>query len=534
MNKIISIIGIFVILGFSVSCYKDLSTSARGEYPEIDLNVSDDSESIYVGYGDYLKLESNAKQLGVPDEDLEYSWKIGYFINSQYESLEEISKEHSINIQIVNTPSNDPYYVSLTVTNKNDGYNRSKCWKLYVSSTLGDGLLVAHTKDGGSTSILSLVTAKPLSFGYSSDDYRVVNDVYGLANDGKAIKGRVHSLLSRMCTYIERPNPKSFSDYRVMVATDDTLRMLNPLQYKAEEFNEALFSGKMKFNNFKADTVFNLATCASCALMDGYLYACAEVMGYQYTPVSVSINPSDRIFTTRNTSAVPASQGYLAVFNPTDGCFYGAHGVFITQSSVSVIDPPVSPSPSDMLGKIPVAAGVLDTNCNAFVVKDKSDKYYLVRLYLNNSVAASVIELSLPDVDNAKGWAFCDNANVFYYYTSDAIYSTLVSGSAATTRKLSFKPENPSEKITMLKQYTQAWWGAGQSNTDDPNGLYYYAFPLETNRLQMIIVTFDESSKEGKFYLKPFNVSTGMFSTFKDNGVYGGFGEITAVCSTLK
>ena len=49
----------------------------------------------------------------------------------------------------------------------------------------------------------------------------------------------------------------------------------------------------------------------------------------------------------------------------------------------------------------------------------------------------------------------------------------------------------------------------------------------------MIITTYNDKTGEGKVYLRPFNVSTGLF-TAKDNGTYGGFGEITALCPTLR
>ena len=49
----------------------------------------------------------------------------------------------------------------------------------------------------------------------------------------------------------------------------------------------------------------------------------------------------------------------------------------------------------------------------------------------------------------------------------------------------------------------------------------------------MIITTYDETTGEGKIYLRPFNVSTGLF-TMQSNGTYGGFNEITAITPTLR
>ena len=51
--------------------------------------------------------------------------------------------------------------------------------------------------------------------------------------------------------------------------------------------------------------------------------------------------------------------------------------------------------------------------------------------------------------------------------------------------------------------------------------------------MQIVIFTYNEKTGEGKIYLRPFNVSTGLF-TYKDNGVYGGFGRITAAATTFR
>ena len=527
------ILSLFVSSLLLASCYQDLSTPARGEYAPIVLELSDDSDALTIGYGQTLELSASASQQGFSEDELSYSWKMGVFVNSKYQDMQEISDTKELSTLIVNTPSNDPYCLALTVSNVHDGYSVSKVWKLYVTSTLGDGLLVAHSRDGGESSILSLVSATPLTYGYTDEEPRVVDDVFGLANGGKVIKGRVSNLLSRMTTYMDVPNPKSFSNYRVMVATEDTLRMLDPLQYKEQECNEALFQGSIKFQNFRADSLYNVATCSSCAMVEGYMYACMEILDHCYTAVSCPFSPAN-VFTKANTSVVPASQGFICLFNPNDKAIYSVHGVFIAQSAMAKVEYPKAPSDEFLADKEAVAAGCLEENRNVFILKDAEQKYWLVKLGINDNLNAEIVELDLPEVDKALGFTFCDNSKVFYYYTPDAIYTTVVNGSAVSARKLSFKPENAAEKITMVKHYTQAWWGAGQSTVGDPSELYYYAFPISTNRMQIIVVTYNESTGEGKFYLKPYNVSTGMFSAFKDNGVYGGFGEISAVCSTLK
>ena len=47
------------------------------------------------------------------------------------------------------------------------------------------------------------------------------------------------------------------------------------------------------------------------------------------------------------------------------------------------------------------------------------------------------------------------------------------------------------------------------------------------------VASYDETTGEGKIYLRPFNLSTGLF-TMQNNGVYDGFNEITALTTTLR
>ena len=48
----------------------------------------------------------------------------------------------------------------------------------------------------------------------------------------------------------------------------------------------------------------------------------------------------------------------------------------------------------------------------------------------------------------------------------------------------------------------------------------------------MIYYYIVEKNIEGKIYMRPFNLSTGMFN-YKDNGTLEGFGEISEVAPTF-
>ena len=146
-----------------------------------------------------------------------------------------------------------------------------------------------------------------------------------------------------------------------------------------------------------------------------------------------------------------------------------------------------------------------------------------VRLLKAKEMLAVAMEVGGAD----PAFALCDNPDMAFMATDSKVASVTVIGGSPVYREINWKPDNKNEVITGIKFYTQGWYGT--------HGFDYntYTFPLATNRMQIMIFTYNETTGEGKIYLRPFNVSTGLF-TFKDNGVYGGFGRITAVASTFR
>ena len=163
-----------------------------------------------------------------------------------------------------------------------------------------------------------------------------------------------------------------------------------------------------------------------------------------------------------------------------------------------------------------------------YVVKANTGSYSLSTFdFEENPTVYSEYSLSGTDIENAISFAFCDNANLFYYATPDHIYANVVTGDRITTRQVSWSPDSADEKITKIIHYQQAWYGTQLLDTPSE-----YDFVLPTHQLQMLIVTYNESTGEGKIYLKPFNVNTGLFSMTDEGEVFDGFGEITAIAST--
>ena len=151
--KKIDIAIIIVLLSVFTSCYKDLSTEADKVIPKIEIGNKD--TVLNVSYNDVLRVDPKVSQENRSSEDFSYFWEMS--LNTSATTVIELGDSPILEYQVTNLPADSPYYLFLTVTDKQTGLGTMKQWKVYVSSLLGEGLVVAHTRDGGKTSDLDFV-----------------------------------------------------------------------------------------------------------------------------------------------------------------------------------------------------------------------------------------------------------------------------------------------------------------------------------------------------------------------------------------
>ena len=136
------------------SCYKDLSTEASLEIPEISIEGIDNS--LTIAFGQTISFTPTVTQEGRTEDDFEYLWEMDITPQAMSGRM-ELSTEKDLEMRISNTPSDKPYTISFKATDKITGLSKTVGCRLYVGSSLGEGLLVAHTRDNGATSEFDLV-----------------------------------------------------------------------------------------------------------------------------------------------------------------------------------------------------------------------------------------------------------------------------------------------------------------------------------------------------------------------------------------
>lgn len=497
------------------SCYKDLSTEATVTFP--DIVIENSGEPINIGYGETLVMDPKVRQEGYGTGELTYHWEFDFRPNNKNDRL-DLGNELHLEYIVGNTPSNTPYNLTLTVTNPKLGISAISNWSVYVSNSLGEGLLVAYTRDDGATSDLDLVCAENITYD-APESPQYVRNLYSLSNDGAVIDGEVRAMLVRVSS-----NGAVYNDPLVLVGTDKELLGLSPLNYKVDRRNGDLFYN-FSDDKFEVQTLFNFGSYVSGAVVNNCFYANICHIDNMYSKTGYPVIKSD-IFTADNVSYAALNQGWVGVFDPNEGKF--ATATVLTALSGAFMFAGFDDSFTySLVGGKCLGAGCLKDQRNSFVVRDTDGKdHWCIMKTDNLPTELNSYDLTLPDVDNAVSFAFCDNSDIFYYATPTTIYATVLSGNVTVTQPLTWSPDSADERITMLKHYRQAWYGTQQLSAS-------YEFAIPTNRAQIIIVTHNDKTGEGKIYLRGYNVSTGKF-TYSSNGKFDGFGRITAIASTMR
>ena len=508
----------------ALSCYKDLSKERETVIP--DIVITGIEPVIHVSYGQTVQIDAHVSQIGRTDDDFDYLWEMdrvaGRTVVNTYDyDRVEMSRTTSFTFEVTNSPSTVPYMITFQVTDKKTGVKAIASCAMYVESALGEGLFVAHSRDGGQTSEVDLAASEALTYGFSASGIRYTRDLVALANGGEPLQGRINAMSQFVAT-----RSASFDDPQYLIGTDDHFYSFDNLTFKLRDSDKGLFNTSPS-TGFRTTLIAPFASYCLFAIINKDIYACSTIIDYSFSKVQYPPTPSS-IFDEKNVSWGVQDQCDLTVFDPGRGMFSYMLGWRTGQSGLGAIG---TNFPFSLEGSKALGAGGGKVNSSGhtqfhnFLVQAPSGQYYLLRIDGRNNVYEYYL-LEGNDLDKVVSFASCDNADICYYATSTDIYAILITSGQAIIRHVAFSPQSSGEKITRIVHYKQGWYGVARNDAS-------YEFQNRTNRLQILVITYNESTGEGKIYLRPFNLSTGLF-TVLDNGVLTGFGEISAVCPSLR
>lgn len=501
----------------TASCFADLSTVADHEIPDIVIEGLE--PELRVLYGETVHVEVSVSQKGRSAADFDIRWSVDLTAGKIKDRI-EICEGPVLDYKVSNTPSDRPYALRVDVTDKQTGLVQVAWSRLYVSTSLGEGILVAYTNDGGKTTEFDIIRNQYITYAYEGDETQITRALYSLANE-ESLEEKVICMAPVVDTDMETLN-----ETRILLGTSDHLISIDPLTFKEMSRDATLFQSANQ-TSYETTALFNFGSYQAGAIVGGYLYVIPTILDRVFGQTAFSLQPKN-IFNTRNVAYAAYQGGHLAVFDEVHERFFYVIGNFAHNASFEELSP--EKLSFSLSGCSAVAAGETKGKNLAFIVKDPTGVNHLCVVDVSGSnpaISSTDVIVDGERFEEAVSIAFCDNADIFYYATPDALYATLFAIGRISTRKVNWTPDSPDEKITSVRQYTQAFKG---TQNLDPSS---YPYILPTHRLQMIITTYNDKTGEGKIYLRPFNVSTGLF-TSKNNGTYGGFGEITALCPTFR
>lgn len=511
--------------GVIASCYDDKSKKASLEIPEVTITT--DTDILEAVYGKELVVTPVIKKGDIESANLTYSWQINLLPGGK--DLVDIGKDAELVYEVANEPNGNPYLLVLKVTDNDEGIDYYKKWDLYVSNSFGEGLLIAHTGDGGITSDLTFVKAPQVTYGYNGEvDY--TRDIYSFAN-GSVIDGKVTSVVANMAS-----SSSSYNISRLVVGTNKAFFSLDPVTFGRTMMNDELFLQSPSAYN--VETISTVVGCCLITIIDGKAYGQVCNGGYQFSSPLNYAAGTTQVFTgklalERATASVTAA---VTCYDETNGYFvYAPTLLTFNNGSSSILTQMLGEGqyvfdPGNLPNKKAMAAGLGNNSEHMHLLRDLStgrDTVYKISSISGTVGGTGKVNVNdCENIANAISYAFCENMDVMYYATESKVYPVIFAGNTAQNGTAWNLPST-GERITGIQVYQQAWYGNGAYSSEN------YGFVHSLHQKQLFVTTYNSSTGEGKVYVVPITaLGTGSLGTASQ--VFDGFGEITAIGTTLK
>jgi hypothetical protein len=504
----------FLLLSGAVvlfACRKDLSTYDNNKIKGVSFDTTGHS-SLSVFQFEKLQVTPDLDLSGLNEADLKYEWKINAGPRSLDYRVIGTERNLDFEVQLKPTIAGEFYQILYTVTDQKTGLEYVMAWPLTIRNSIGEGLVIAETADNATTD-LSHIMSPLVTTDYTSES--VKHNVFSAINEA-TIPGVLKQL---------RYTKLSGVGEIMMGISDNTIVAVKTLDYTLARLNEDLF--------------FASVPGRTNQMIGGLTQSDVYVGNGKLTAVWLEISkkfglPFDSKYVVPDHVALNGNSNYpVVVIN-----FYDEeNGYFVYQPSVSFGDKTMHPVPSvaqapfdptDLPGKVNLAAGVSQSGEFLHLLKDKSTND--IGLYVLNGgsndenwnlippAPQAFYDLSAaPDIQNAIHYVLLDDQKVLYYATKSKIYAVLYGTSTPTFSERYSAPSG--EEITTLQVYRQADYPKRVDGWDEPY--------ISTNNKQLIMSTYNGT--EGKVYILPM-INFGVGNIDVPNiKVFNSFKRITAI-----
>jgi len=506
---------IFALCIICNACYKDQSTLANMNIPDIVVDTTNIPENLIIGFLDPFTISPKITENGVDagSLDLLYEWRINILPGKALPDT-ILSTERVFNGFISNPISSNPYYLSLRVTDPKTGIIKFCSWNITVVSSFLDGLLVSDSKDGN-TSDFTLIMDKNLTNNWSGEG-KIIRNILESSD-----QGAYNGLLDRLYYY------RYVSSVNYMFAFDRNNRMVRfaTLDFTMEDMNKLFVYFPPNLSAYsvcKPNQELFLITSEGVTIANPSTNL--QFTGAMNIPLTAStINNNVVAVDSWANHGVPAAIWY----DKPQGCFYWFYFTMFSPYFSPFPDNPSEPFNAGVYkGKTALAGGLTyDANTLAMLMKDdQTGNYEICTFYKDpgggfNPGAQSLITIPAAGktiLDNAIGYVFAQKQPVLYVIESGGIYAITFGVNPANVATEAKFTAPAGEQIVLARLFEQGRY------KHDPSE---FQLPLNTNAL----IAATSSATGGKVYVIPMiNLGTGNLDA-NNKLVYDGFGQILDV-----
>lgn len=496
MNKIINILFTIPLVWALASCYDD---KGNYDYIELDKVTISFQDTVYATQFRTLELDADILFDGASEEDYTYDWRLWSNGFDGVNHKKEIGKERKLSYKVEDLAG--AYTLVLTVTNKATEVKSYKSALLLVQSSITEGLMVLHEKDGKSD--FDLVMSPYFSQRVQEDE--ILRNAYEKVN-GEPLEGRGVSIDAFFAL-------GRYQD--VMVLTDKGGARLSALTMKKSYDISTLF---LNMEDWKPENYlywnyyWSPGRFGYDALISGGRFYIYSAIGESFTSYTEPIIKDGLTY-----KASPYAPKW---FDYYQGILYDElHGRFLgIENNTYILKELAAPTAAQAFdwNNMHATLRYMDTGYgkHEFGLFEDWDSHELALYEFNfdtkpNIAVAKYPASHCPNLKNAKFYAVGDLGPLFMYADDRNVYRFDYNGSK-NEEKL-YTLQKADEKITgmqILTIFVDRYF---------PNHPY--------NNKVMLLSTYNESTKEGKVYMYYINVTNGAVDLSSEK-ILDGFGEI--------